>query len=178
MSLVDTLQQEHKARLARFALAARHPKLKVQPIIREVPAKPYAEPPEVIVLPFDEQAWIERQRQIPVAHKEPWFEIVEGPKDTAPPKIEAIQRIVGRHYLISVIDIVSPRRTQDVVRPRQVAMYLCKQLTARSLPEIGRRFGDRDHTTVLHAVRKIGWLIGRDAEFAEEVESLRKKCEA
>ncbi len=79
-------------------------------------------------------------------------------------KIEDIQRIVARHYNVSRGDLLSSRRTANVVRPRQVAMYLAKTLTLRSLPEIGRRFGGRDHTTVLHAVRKIENLVGNDTD--------------
>jgi len=71
-------------------------------------------------------------------------------------KIEDIQKLVATHYNVSRADILSSRRSAGVVKPRQVAMYLSKILTLRSLPEIGRRFGGRDHTTVLHAVRKIG----------------------
>lgn len=89
-------------------------------------------------------------------------------------KIEDIQRIVARHYNVSRADILSARRTATVVRPRQVAMYLAKVLTLRSLPEIGRRFGGRDHTTVLHAVRKIDGLIGRDNALAEDVDLLKR----
>src|SRR5205807_9619753 len=77
-------------------------------------------------------------------------------------KIEEIQRIVARQYNVSRADLLSSRRTANVVRPRQVAMYLAKTLTLRSLPEIGRRFGGRDHTTVLHAVRKIENLVHND----------------
>ena len=76
-------------------------------------------------------------------------------------KIEDIQRAVARHYNVSRADMLSSRRTANVVRPRQIAMYLAKTLTLRSLPEIGRRFGGRDHTTVLHAVRKIENLGGQ-----------------
>ncbi|HJM60139.1 MAG TPA: helix-turn-helix domain-containing protein, partial [Alphaproteobacteria bacterium] len=72
----------------------------------------------------------------------------------------------------------SARRAQMVARPRQVAMYLAKQLTQRSLPEIGRKFGNRDHTTVMHAVRKIDQLSQSDAGFAEDVELLRRMLEA
>ena len=89
-------------------------------------------------------------------------------------KIEDIQRIVAKHYNVSRADILSLRRTATVVKPRQVAMYLAKSLTPRSLPEIGRRFGGRDHTTVLHAVRKIEGLVGRDSSLAEEVDLLRR----
>jgi chromosomal replication initiator protein len=72
---------------------------------------------------------------------------------------------------------LSSRRTANVVRPRQVAMYLAKTMTLRSLPEIGRRFGGRDHTTVLHAVRKIEGLVGSDASLAEEVEILKRQLQ-
>jgi len=88
-------------------------------------------------------------------------------------RIEEIQRIVARHYNVSRSDLLSARRTANVVRPRQIAMYLAKTLTLRSLPEIGRRFGGRDHTTVLHAVRKIESLIGIDNALAAEVEALK-----
>ena len=83
-------------------------------------------------------------------------------------KIEDIQRVVARQYNVSRSDLLSSRRTANVVRPRQVAMYLAKTLTLRSLPEIGRRFGGRDHTTVLHAVRKIEALVARDTALSEE----------
>ena len=75
-------------------------------------------------------------------------------------RIEDIQRIVARHYNVSKTELLSNRRTRTIVKPRQVAMYLSKVMTPRSLPEIGRRFGGRDHTTVLHAVRKIEDLSG------------------
>jgi chromosomal replication initiator protein len=88
--------------------------------------------------------------------------------------IEDIQRMVARHYNVSRSDLLSSRRTANVVRPRQIAMYLAKHLTLRSLPEIGRRFGGRDHTTVLHAVRKIETLVGNDTTLANEVELLKR----
>ena len=92
--------------------------------------------------------------------------------------IEDIQKKVAEHYNIRLSDMSSARRARAVARPRQVAMYLSKQLTARSLPEIGRKFGDRDHTTVMHAVRKIEELCGTDSGFAEDVELLRRMLEA
>ena len=81
-------------------------------------------------------------------------------------KIEEIQKLVASHYSVSRADILSSRRTATVVKPRQIAMYLSKALTLRSLPEIGRRFGGRDHTTVLHAVRKIEGLSAADSSCA------------
>jgi chromosomal replication initiator protein len=92
-------------------------------------------------------------------------------------KIEDIQRVVARQYNVSRSDLLSSRRTANVVRPRQVAMYLAKTLTLRSLPEIGRRFGGRDHTTVLHAVRKIEALVAKDTALSEEVESLKRQLQ-
>jgi len=89
-------------------------------------------------------------------------------------KIEDIQKLVATHYNVSKADILSSRRTATVVRPRQIAMYLSKILTLRSLPEIGRRFGGRDHTTVLHAVRKIDGLVSKDGTLSEEVEMLKR----
>ena len=89
-------------------------------------------------------------------------------------KIEDIQKLVASRYNVSRSDILSERRTAAVVKPRQIAMYLSKVLTLRSLPEIGRRFGGRDHTTVLHAVRKIEKAIGDDHSLSEEVELLKR----
>jgi chromosomal replication initiator protein len=89
-------------------------------------------------------------------------------------KIEDIQRLVANHYNVSKADILSSRRTASVVRPRQVAMYLSKALTLRSLPEIGRRFGGRDHTTVLHAVRKIERLTSDDTGLAGDLDLLKR----
>jgi chromosomal replication initiator protein len=91
--------------------------------------------------------------------------------------IEEIQRKVAEHYNIRMTDMSSARRARNVARPRQVAMYLAKQLTSRSLPEIGRRFGNRDHTTVMHAVSRVAELMQADGSFAEDVELLRRMLE-
>ncbi|MEO3432302.1 chromosomal replication initiator protein DnaA [Inquilinus sp. CAU 1745] len=91
--------------------------------------------------------------------------------------IDEIQKKVAEHYNIKTADMHSARRARSVARPRQVAMYLAKQLTARSLPEIGRKFGGRDHTTVMHAVKKIEELSAEDRSFAEDVELLRRMLE-
>lgn len=80
------------------------------------------------------------------------------------PRIEQIQTAVCQHYKVTMNDLLSARRTISIVRPRQVAMYLCRELTLRSLPEIGRKFGQRDHTTVLHGTRKIHALRATDSE--------------
>jgi len=90
-------------------------------------------------------------------------------------KIEDILRIISRHYGVSKGDILSQRRHRSVVWPRQIGMYLAKQLTSRSLPEIGRRFGNRDHTTVLHAIRKIDGELNGNARLKDEIEDLKKQ---
>lgn len=91
--------------------------------------------------------------------------------------IEEIQKRVAEHFNVRLSDMHSARRARAVARPRQVAMYLCKQLTQRSLPEIGRKFGGRDHTTVMHAVRRVDELIAADHSFAEDVHLLRRMLE-
>ena len=92
--------------------------------------------------------------------------------------IEDIQRKVASHYHIRVSDMHSPRRARAVARPRQIAMYLSKQLTQRSLPEIGRKFGNRDHTTVMHAVKKVEELRLADRQFDEDVDMLKRMLES
>ncbi|MBB3937505.1 chromosomal replication initiator protein DnaA [Aureimonas phyllosphaerae] len=92
-------------------------------------------------------------------------------------RIEDILKFVSRHYNVSRTDILSARRTRTIVRPRQIAMYLAKTMTPRSLPEIGRRFGGRDHTTVLHAVRKIEAERAGDEKLSEELDVIRRMIE-
>jgi chromosomal replication initiator protein len=92
-------------------------------------------------------------------------------------KIDDILKIVGRHFNVGRTDLLSPRRARSVVVPRQIGMYLAKKMTARSLPEIGRRFGGRDHSTVLHAVRKIEDQIKTDDKLAREVALLIRLVE-
>ncbi len=92
--------------------------------------------------------------------------------------IEDIQKRVAEHFNIRLADMHSARRARAVARPRQVAMYLAKQLTSRSLPEIGRKFGGRDHTTVMHAVRRIDELRQGDSALSEEIDLLRRMLEA
>ncbi len=89
-------------------------------------------------------------------------------------RIEDIQKVVASHYNVSKQDLLSARRTRAIVRPRQIAMYLAKTMTPRSFPEIGKRFGGRDHTTVLHAVRKVEELAAADEALAQEIELLKR----
>ncbi len=92
--------------------------------------------------------------------------------------IEEIQRKVADHYNIRLSDMIGPKRVRVLARPRQVAMYLCKQMTRRSLPEIGRCFGGRDHTTVLHGVKRIEEMRSKDGQIAEDLELLRRTLES
>lgn len=87
--------------------------------------------------------------------------------------IARIQREVAAHFRIPLIEMTSARRARDVARPRQVAMYIAKEITPKSMPDIGRRFGGRDHTTVIHAVRKIKSLMAESPAFFREVETLK-----
>lgn len=91
--------------------------------------------------------------------------------------IDEIQKKVAEYYNVRLSDMHSPRRARAIARPRQVAMYLCKTLTQRSLPEIGRKFGGRDHTTVMHAVKKIEELIVEEKTIAEDIDLLRRMLE-
>jgi chromosomal replication initiator protein len=91
--------------------------------------------------------------------------------------IDEIQKKVAQHYNIRLADMHSARRARNVARPRQVAMFLAKQLTTRSLPEIGNKFGGRDHTTVMHAVKRIEELRQTDSTLAEDIDLLRRMLE-
>jgi chromosomal replication initiator protein len=91
--------------------------------------------------------------------------------------IEEIQRKVAEFYSIRMLDMTSARRARAIARPRQVAMFLAKQLTTRSLPEIGRKFGNRDHTTVMHACSRIAELSEADPAFGADVENLKRTLE-
>ncbi|RUS59735.1 chromosomal replication initiator protein DnaA [Pseudorhodobacter sp. E13] len=88
--------------------------------------------------------------------------------------IEEIQRKVAEHYNIRLSDMIGPKRVRTIARPRQIAMYLAKQLTSRSLPDIGRRFGGRDHTTIMHGVRKIEELMTADSQLADDLQMLKR----
>jgi chromosomal replication initiator protein len=91
--------------------------------------------------------------------------------------IEEIQRRVAEHYNVRLSDMVGPKRLRTIARPRQIAMYLAKQLTPRSLPEIGRRFGGRDHTTIMHGIRKIEELMATDSQMADDLQMLKRQLQ-
>jgi hypothetical protein len=110
-----------------------------------------------------------------------WFGdlIIEGPRrEGQPPTISFIQAVVAKSFKVTRVDMLSERRTHNVVLPRQVAMYLAKTLTLRSYPEIGRRTGGRDHTTVIHAFQKISARCVSDPEFAGMINALKAEIRA
>lgn len=108
--------------------------------------------------------------------KEIWFQIV----DEAPRSITSkmIKEAVCKHFGVKMTAMVTGRRSRDELRPRQIAMFLCKDMTSRSLPDIGRRFGGKDHTTVLWAVKQVQKFIARDPSFAAIVSAIRSDLEA
>ena len=89
--------------------------------------------------------------------------------------VEFIQNLVATHFNLNLQEMLSPRRSRALARPRQIAMYLAKQHTTNSLPDIGRKFSNRDHTTVIHAVKKIDELIKKDNEIRQSVTEIKKK---
>lgn len=116
--------------------------------------------------------------ELPRPKKRNWFRIIDDqPVKLRVPLVAQIIEIVGVRFNISPDQICSQRRMAEIVLPRQIAMYLSKEMTPRSLPDIGRRFGGKDHTTVLFAVRKIGRLIESDPVLAREVAELKKLIE-
>ena len=89
--------------------------------------------------------------------------------------VESIQNIVAVYFNLNIQEMLSPRRVRSLARPRQIAMYLAKQYTTNSLPDIGRKFSNRDHTTVIHAVKKIEGLVVNDNEIKNSITEIKKK---
>lgn len=160
-----------------LALSPLHAELHAKHLERQIRLNTPPRPQTAVVLDFPKPkpepsdtvaAWVEMQRQM-------WSDpAVPAPiADLGTIPIAKIQETVCRHYGVTRVDMLSARRTWDIVRPRQVAMYLARVLTTRSMPEIGRRFGDRDHTTALHAFRKIERLILTDMELSATINALK-----
>ena len=174
MSLLESLHAEHKARHARLTsprevAATQRPRARafqgsVSRYVASLTPLPPPPPPVVKAEPIPE----------PPAPRRDWLHVESTSfvNMTTPLKIRAIQTHVCTHYRVSLNDILSARRDATAVRPRQVGMYICKALTLASLPQIGQRFGGRDHTTVLHAIRKLERLRQTDQRFASELFSL------
>lgn len=151
MSLVEAFHAEHKARIARIDAAGR-----------------WRENPPIDPEPHYRSMWFYNL----VNH------VTGVSAEPHPIRIEDIQRVTCRHFQIKRLDMLSDRRTKNLVRPRQVAMYLSKEITLRSLPEIGRRFGGRAHTTVLHAVRKIEVLKDVDGDLMAQMMAIKMELGA
>lgn len=160
-----------KKRLERLASAAvPDVVLRVDP----VEAPPEAERPKIGRELIEE--WTERQRRERAA-KEPWFSIVEeiDPKQGLRPRVADIIAVTAKHYGVSRADILSARRTAIIARPRQVVYYLSKKLTLKSLPEIARLIGNRDHTSALHGIRKIERLRKVDARLEADIVAIASR---
>jgi chromosomal replication initiation ATPase DnaA len=137
------------------------------------PSAPASPPAEAV------KAWAERQKQIHAPIKT-WFWIVDevGPPLPLKLSIEEIQTAVERHCDVRRAELISARRSAGIVRPRQIAMFLARHLTLHSLPMIGRKFGNRDHTTVLHAVRRIETLRSQDPKLANDLDAISRALAA
>jgi hypothetical protein len=152
MSLVETLHSAHKTRLARIGAAAR-----------------WREQPPIDAEPFYSGMWFHHlvnqtdDPPIPV---------------NLPIRIVDIQKAVCRKFKVSRLDMISERRTKDIVLPRHVAMYLARKMTLHSIPEIGRRFGGRDHTTVLFAIAKIDRMKNSDLGLSCKMRDIRAELPA
>lgn len=163
MSLILSYHQAHLARKKR--LFARTEPIEQKPR------------PKIIMIVNGRQQ-IEKPPQ-PEPVKRDFLFLASVPEQPEPfirtPKTAVIQRIVARHFGLTVVDILSHRRTLNVARTRQIAMYLCRTMTLRSLPDIGRYFGGKDHTTVLHSVRKIAALRLTDPDLDQTIQTLEAK---
>lgn len=151
MSALAKFHQAHKERLARIEAAAFRP--------------------SIVVVPEPEP--IDQQETEEIKPRRYWFRIIGA----GAPTIKDIQMVTAEFYGIPESDMRSQRRDMPVARIRQVAMYLAKAMTEKSMPEIGRRFGGKDHTTILHAVRRIKALMETDRELADEVAEIKYRLE-
>jgi chromosomal replication initiation ATPase DnaA len=161
------LHNAHKARLQRIAAAAARLNPRTE---REFSA--VLNSVENVAEPKPE--WEEQQIE---RHKKNWFSIVSACKvaKDGSPTIRSIQLATCEFYGVKLNDLLSVRRTAIVMRPRQVSMYLAKELTGLSTIRIGRATGNRDHTTVIHAHRKVEKMLGSDAQFASQVAEIKAR---
>lgn len=183
MTYLEQLRDERKQRFARMARQA-VPDTSIEMLSASQRSSAFTRPPVLEDRPVDPweldkmafAAWLKRQEEIHPLDvpppKDTWFAI-EAEGDIPQPRVEDIQKTVARRYRITRRDLLSHRRLADLVLPRQIAMYLAKTLTLKSLPDIGRRFAYRDHTTVLHAVRKIDAMLLTHPMVAGNVAALK-----
>jgi hypothetical protein len=161
VSLLERLHSDHKARLARIKAAAHR-----REIAEEKPMLVYQEPPAIVALDPTEPTPVPE-------HSEP----VPWRKELISTIMRIKLAVLDDYPGVTLTDIDSRRRESTVVRARHIAMYLIKNKTLKSLPEIGRRFGGRDHTTVLHGIKKVERMIKSDDAFAAHVDSIRQRIE-
>lgn len=139
---------------------------------REPPPAPLALPAPIPIAPVGPTP--QQRREAQAAKRKAEVDAIRAlypaPIAPRPVSVRDIQDVVASYFFTTAFELCSSRRTADIVAPRQLAMLLCKRLTPRSLPDIGRRFGDRDHTTVLYAVRKFEARTRDDPQWAELVE--------
>lgn len=168
MSLLEDMHQRHKQFHANIARRANELKAKTAPPPRKT-TEPIKSAP--IVTAHTVEEWVERQKQI---HPRIWFSIIDeiDPQKLTVIPVGIIQKITARFYNQTVTSLLSERKSAPIVRARQVAMFLTKELTGKSLPDIGRRFGGRDHTTALHSIRKIERLRAIDPHLDEDLKTL------
>lgn len=160
--LTPELEKQHRRHAAARQRIAAKPAHKPAFIVQQPVASVEAPVPEKV------ESWVDRQKRI-------WFWIESDLGPTGPITMTMIQNAVCEHFNLSRADLLSQRRAIPYVRPRQIAMYLCKTLTQHSLPEIGRHFAGRDHTTALSAVRRIASFLECDPELAKAVEILTRE---
>lgn len=177
MSLREEWHRQHKERQARFYPPRVIQQAKPVPVFRKV--RDFT-PEELKWTPIKKGDAVsgDNSADAAVAPARPkWMDYYEAMPAHAPryPSIHTIIDRVGQYFSVTPLDIVSQRRQASIVRPRMIAMYLARHLTPRSLPEIGRQFGGRDHTTVLHAVNKIAGLLDNDEGLAGIVSGLREE---
>lgn len=151
MSLVENYAAARKERLIRLGVPQPKPFVHAKP----APVKPQA---------------------IDAGWEGMWFhDLITGhSKEPKAVKVRDIQEAICKHFKVNIVELLSGRRTRDISVPRQVAMYLCREMTLHSYAEIGRRFGGRDHTTVIHAAQKIEGLYGYDVKTTVDINTLRK----
>ncbi len=154
-------QERHKAAQTRIAEAARR-----RAVAQAVPAPSCGSPQRSLPSPDAAQFFDAAWKMLKVPRVPP----VEEPRHV--PSVLRIQQAVCEHYQITSAELLSASRAQEFATPRQVAMYLCRTLTGRSLPDIGRRFGDRKHTTVLHAARKIAAHLDRSPRLTRQIQEI------
>jgi chromosomal replication initiation ATPase DnaA len=169
MSYAAQLQAERKARLARLGDGPRIKAARELKQVIELQNGIIEGAGETVDVPYVVTDWVKRQRAI---FKE--LLSVVSPDDDALVDMGTIIRVTSTYYGISRNDILSDRRTARLARARQVAYFLCKNLSRRSFPEIGRKFGGRDHTTIIHGVRKIEREVRHDTALAYDVAQIKK----